>query len=219
MAYSEEERRVRALAASARYRERNREKERARAARYRAENPEKITAYAESHKEQNQAAVVAWAKANPERTRAIQRKYDAKPERRTRHKRFTPEQKAARVRSAIAWKKRNVERAAAAARRYKHANPDKIRVIKQNRRARIKGQHTKLSDNIIERLGTLQRWRCAGSGCACDLRVSGHELDHVVPLALDGNTDHNMQLLCPPCNREKNAKHPVDWAQSRGLLL
>lgn len=164
------------------------------------------------------AASRAWAVANPDRARAIQQKHEAKAERRTRHKRFNPEQKAARVRSSIAWRERNTERVAAAARRYKDQNPEKIRIIKQNRRARIKGQNTTLSPGLIGRLERLQRWRCAG--CACDLKTSGHELDHIVPLALDGeHVDHNMQLLCPPCNREKNAKHPIDWAQSRGRLL
>lgn len=45
-------------------------------------------------------------------------------------------------------------------------------------------------------------------------------MDHIMPLALGGtNTDDNIQLLCPTCNRSKHAKHPVDFMQQRGFLL
>ena len=40
------------------------------------------------------------------------------------------------------------------------------------------------------------------------------------PLALGGSNDKaNLQLLCPTCNAKKSAKHPIDFMQSRGLLL
>lgn len=93
---------------------------------------------------------------------------------------------------------------------------ERITLNKQNRRRRTKGG--KLSRGITPRLLDLQRGRCAG--CACDLGKSGHEIDHIVPLALDGeHADSNVQLLCPPCNRKKNAKHPIDWAKEMGRLV
>jgi len=45
-------------------------------------------------------------------------------------------------------------------------------------------------------------------------------MDHIMPIALGGsNTDDNMQLLRKECNLQKQAKHPIDFMQSRGLLL
>ena len=41
-------------------------------------------------------------------------------------------------------------------------------------------------------------------------------------VALHAKSDEdkaNLQLLCPTCNTKKSAKHPIDFMQSRGLLL
>jgi 5-methylcytosine-specific restriction endonuclease McrA len=48
----------------------------------------------------------------------------------------------------------------------------------------------------------------------------GYHKDHVVPLALGGeHAPNNIQLLCPACNLSKGARHPVDFMQSKGMLL
>lgn len=55
----------------------------------------------------------------------------------------------------------------------------------------------------------------------CRVKLMGiFHRDHIIPLDLGGTNDiRNIQLLCPPCNGEKHAKHPIDWAQENGLLL
>ena len=67
-----------------------------------------------------------------------------------------------------------------------------------------------------------KRFRLQRGKCAC-CRVSiadGYHVDHIQPLALGGSNDKtNLQLLCPTCNTKKSAKHPIDFMQSRGLLL
>ena len=97
------------------------------------------------------------------------------------------------------------------------ANPEAMKIKKHKRRARLLAGGA-LSRDIVERLKALQRGMCAG--CGCNLSKSGQHIDHIVPLAKGGaNTDDNVQLLCPPCNLAKNAKHPIDWAQENGRLL
>lgn len=195
-------------------------KARARVARWKAANPERVKAYATSADgKASQKASVAkraeyyrekqreWEQANRERRREARKARDhANPqparEKALRHlaKPGVREKVAARAKAA---KARPEER-------------ERLAINKQNRRARTAGR--KLSRGITAKLMELQRGRCAG--CACDLRESGHHLDHRVPLALGGeHADHNMQLLCPPCNRRKNAKDPIAWAQQEGRLL
>lgn len=89
------------------------------------------------------------------------------------------------------------------------------RLANYARYARTKG---KLSKGIADKLMKLQRGRCAV--CRRDVSKGKYHLDHVMPMALGGvNEDFNMQILCPPCNQRKSAKHPVDFMQSRGLLI
>ena len=70
--------------------------------------------------------------------------------------------------------------------------------------------------NPIKSLFVLQRGMCA----YCKAKISTYHVDHIIPLASGGSNDkHNIQLLCPPCNQGKRAKHPIDFAQQMGLLL
>lgn len=99
-------------------------------------------------------------------------------------------------------------------------NPDKFKERMQRsanaRRARLAGVGGKLSKGIVQKLLMLQKGKCA----YCATVLHKHHLDHIIPLALGGkNTDDNVQLLCPPCNMSKGAKHPIDYMQSKGFLL
>lgn len=96
-------------------------------------------------------------------------------------------------------------------------NPSKMRMYDQNRRARKVAGGGTISHDIVDKLMTLQQGKCPCCGKSLD---AGFHVDHIMPLALGGsNTDDNIQLLTPACNREKNAKHPIDFMQSRGFLL
>jgi 5-methylcytosine-specific restriction endonuclease McrA len=90
-------------------------------------------------------------------------------------------------------------------------------VYRRNRKAKQRnavGRHTKQD---IERIHTAQKYKCAICKCSTKDKC---EVDHIMPLALGGSNDPlNLQILCPACNNRKNAKHPVDYMQSLGLLL
>jgi 5-methylcytosine-specific restriction endonuclease McrA len=92
-----------------------------------------------------------------------------------------------------------------------------MKIKKHTRRARLLAGG-KLSNGIVKKLLKLQRGMCAA--CHCKLSKSGQHIDHIMPIAKGGaNIDGNVQLLCPSCNLDKNAKHPIDWAQENGRLL
>jgi 5-methylcytosine-specific restriction protein A len=55
--------------------------------------------------------------------------------------------------------------------------------------------------------------RCSGNceGCGAVLKVREGEYDHVIPLALGGeSTLENCQVLCRPCHRDPGAKTAED---------
>ena len=177
------------------------------AARY-AANPEKYKQAAAERRARDPKAVREadrkYREANAERIRVTQLAY-----RETR--------RAEKREYARAYRAAHPEKAKAAVDAWYAANPEAMKIKKHKRRARLLAGGA-LSRDIVERLKALQRGMCAG--CGCNLSKSGQHIDHIVPLAKGGaNTDDNVQLLCPPCNLAKNAKHPIDWAQENGRLL
>lgn len=166
---------------------------RVRAARWAAANPTRA-----------RAKYVAWCAANPEKKSAAERGWKARNKKRISV-------------TGAAWRAAHREAALANVAAWKAAHPEARRIWNNNRRSKERQSEGRLSKDIAARLFSLQRGRC--TGCREPL-VNGHQLDHVMPLALDGsNTDENMQLLCPPCNRSKHAKHPVDFMQQQGFLI
>jgi CRISPR/Cas system Type II protein with McrA/HNH and RuvC-like nuclease domain len=98
---------------------------------------------------------------------------------------------------------------------WKLANPAKVRIQKHTYRARKNGG--KLSKDIVDRLYKLQRGKCP---CCEQSLGDDYHLDHITPLALGGkNIDSNIQLLRAGCNMKKQARHPVEYMQSKGFLL
>ena len=96
-------------------------------------------------------------------------------------------------------------------------NKESMRAIRNNRRSRIVSSGGRLSSGLVSRLLKLQKGKCP---CCGEPLGDDYHLDHIIPLALDGeNIDSNMQLLRAKCNLQKHMKHPVDFMRSRGFLL
>lgn len=183
-----------AKAAAAAWYAANPEKAKANGAKYRAANPEKV-----------KAGVAKWIAANPEKRKATNTAWVSAN---------TEKVKA----SSAKWRAANPEKKKAHNSKWSRANPEACRIYNRNRRARKREAGGKLSSGLSDKLFALQRGKCA-CGCLQPLGDDFH-MDHVMPLALGGsNTDDNMQLLRSICNRQKHAKHPVEFMQSRGFLL
>lgn len=194
---------------------------------------ERQKAYYERNKDKVAAANRAWADANPDKVLAKQRAYvERNKERVLESKRaYNAKYSSENATYCREYKKKNAAAIAEYNKQYRRNNPDAVRNALQrwrasnkdrtlihatNRKARKSGG--RLSNDIAARLMQAQRGACPC--CRADLSTTGHHLDHIMPLALGGtNTDDNVQLLCPPCNLSKHAKHPVDFMQQRGYLL
>lgn len=182
--------------------------ERAVAAAYRANNPERVTAYK-----------AAYRAANPERVRASQDTWRvANPEKeRSRKAAYYEANRSKALADSAAYYSANVDRYSEIHSAYRAANPEQARIDGQNRRARKRASGCRLSRDLARKLFELQQGMCPC--CRQNLGDDAH-LDHILPLALGGqNIDSNMQLLRRRCNLQKNAKHPIEFMQSRGFLL
>lgn len=156
--------------------------------------------YGRAHSAEVVARVAAWRAANPGK-RKVQ---DAAYRKRNRDKcrESNAKWRAKRPDYFKEWEARNVEI---------------CRAYRRNTKARRKaapGRHTAAD---VAAIRSAQKGRCA----YCRIRLDRSEhVDHVLPVALGGTNDRsNLQLLCPPCNLAKGAKHPVQYAREQGLLL
>ena len=193
-------------ASSAKYRSENAEKVKATLAAWYTRNVEKVkensAKWKKNNGEKEKARLARWAKENPEKMKA----------RMARHQ-ITEKAKDTREK----WRKSNPEKIYAYQKKYQVTHPQKFRIKSHNRRAKINAIGGKLSTGLAEKLFKLQRGKCA---CCGKKLGDNYHLDHRMPIALGGaNEDWNMQLLTPQCNNQKHSKHPVDFMQSRGLLL
>lgn len=167
----------------------------------------------------NAANSAKWRAANPDKEKEARRKW--REENKSIIKKLSlqyyDKNKELIKEKVSDYRKSNPEKAAAAVERCHRRNPEYIRLKSQNRRARIKFDGGKLSKGIEQKLLNLQRGKCA---CCGQPIGDDYHLDHIMPLALGGShSDDNIQLLKSACNIKKNAKHPIDFMQSKGFLL
>lgn len=179
---------------------------------------QRARAHYAANKEKAKANVAAWQSANPEKVKAYKQKHAAENADKCNasSRRYRQENPEKRRWTSASYYERNAERINANSAKWALMNRDRRVISAANRRARLASG--KLSTGIVQRLLVAQKGKCAC--CKASLADTGHHLDHNMPLALDGsNTDDNAQLLCPTCNLQKGAKHPVDFMQQRGYLL
>jgi len=194
----------------------NRERVNAKNKKWRSENRAKLRIL---HPEKTRAPNAKTLSERIERRKASKAKYSLTHreqllEKSRKRKADNPEKERARLRK---WKADHPEKMKEARAKYWADRPSARRIYKQNRRAKETDNGGTLSPDIVERLFKLQRGRCA---CCGESLGRDFHLDHILPIALDGqSTDTNMQLLRKRCNLKKNAAHPVKFMQSRGFLL
>jgi len=101
--------------------------------------------------------------------------------------------------------------------KWQRKNPEKSLASAVNYRARKLGADGQHTAQDIKDLYAAQKGRCA----YCKVKVGDkYHIDHIQPLSKGGgNGKDNLQICCPTCNQSKNAKDPIDFAQSLGLLI
>jgi 5-methylcytosine-specific restriction endonuclease McrA len=124
---------------------------------------------------------------------------------------------ACALETARAWYKSNRVKCVERVIQWGKRNPEGVRVLSRNRRARIRAAEGTHTVEDIQRIGALQKWRC--HWCKAPAKT-GYHVDHIKPLSRGGsNWPNNLCIACAPCNRSKRAKHPIEFARQQGLLL
>ena len=221
------------LAATAKWRAENVGEIKAARAKHYAENAEafraKSAAFRMANPEKVKASTSAWAALNVEKMRKLKAlnhvinrdkntarsaAYQIENKEMLRLKRVQNVDSIAK--SGVAYRVANHENIRARILRWNALNAPKLRVYTENRRSRRVGNGGTLSHGLAEKLMILQKGMCA----CCGQKLVRYHLDHVIPLALGGrNSDENMQLLTPRCNRQKGAKSPEEFMRRRGFLI
>lgn len=121
--------------------------------------------------------------------------------------------------SQQAYQDRNREKINAKSAAWRVANPEFGAIYKHRRRARLLGcdeHHTSAEWRAILKAHGNKCYWCSISGT----KDNPLSRDHYIPLSKGGsNAARNIVPCCMPCNLKKNAKDPLDFARSKGLLL
>jgi 5-methylcytosine-specific restriction endonuclease McrA len=109
-------------------------------------------------------------------------------------------------RSNKPYAQRNAAKHRAQVSRWRNRHPERIKSMRERRRARLKGASGSFTGREWLALCQRYEWRCLRCGQQQPLTP-----DHVKPLALGGANDiSNIQPLCGPCNYSKGARE-VDY--------
>lgn len=113
------------------------------------------------------------------------------------------------------WYIDNRDRHRLRVKRWRRDNPEADIRHGALRRGRKQGAEGIYSTDDLKRIFAVQKGRCA----ACHKKEK-LTADHIIPLSKGGtNWPRNIQGLCPSCNSRKNARDPIEFMQSIGLLL
>lgn len=196
---------------------------RLKSANYVCDNPGKISErnrnYYQSNKDRENQRSKKWSKENREKCNAAKKVW-----RELNKDHFSEIRRVwyqANIEKCRQWGRdyaaSHREEARERASKWKQENPDKIRVMVNNRRAMkaaATGSHT---DQDIARIMRLQKGKCAICGAPIK---SSWTIDHITALSKGGsNAARNIQLVCRSCNASKHARDQIEFMRSMGRLL
>jgi 5-methylcytosine-specific restriction endonuclease McrA len=202
-----------------RYYQANKEQVKSRVAAHRLANIEKVRAYdrQRSASAEKRAACKLWCEQHPEQVKATKRRYQEinGEELRAKSRAGYQKNKQSYLARAKVFAAMHPDRRAEYAKRYYSKNPERYRAYAHARRAKQRG--LKAGDRK-EYAAWIKAMRSARDAeCFwCGRVVPRHEreIDHIVPIALDGpDVVENLCCSCRRCNRRKGKRSPEKFRQ------
>ncbi len=187
------------------------------------DNRELVNGYSQkwrdAHPEEAKAADKKWRDANPEKVKEKQRQYYiAHQEQEKEYTRnWILNNRERHRQNQKNWFEANREKELKRISDYAKANPEKTRAYNSKRRARKINAEGHYNSTDVQRIGNLQKWKCAWCSKPCK---NDYHVDHYIPLSKGGsNWPSNLCISCPKCNNSKHASDPLDFARRLGRLL
>ena len=113
-----------------------------------------------------------------------------------------------------AWREKNREKVNELSRIWTNNNKHKKKASDRLNKSSRKNAEGYFDGDDVLALKIAQNNKCAN--CHTDVSVE-YEVDHILPIKRGGtNWPNNLQILCPKCNRRKQAQHPAVWDWKNG---
>jgi 5-methylcytosine-specific restriction endonuclease McrA len=177
---------------------------------------ESYAEWASNNKEKRCSTMNAWREANKEHVLNYRKSWyeKNKDKQSASHKIWYIKNRERAIGLNKIWKENNKAHLAVSKKKWSYENPEKNRIYRHTRRARMRNSEGTHTAQDIKDMHKAQGGCCIY--CGVDVGEDYH-VDHIVPLVKGGsNGKENLQITCPTCNLKKGQKDHAEFLSLNG---
>jgi 5-methylcytosine-specific restriction endonuclease McrA len=153
-----------------------------------------------------------WVKRNPDKHKISETKSreKRKTQRNIEARRWRQQHPDEVKKQWVMWRINNAEYLREYRKKYAEKYPEVVRARKHARRIKEKSLPSKINPDYVKFLIVYQNMICN----YCGIIMVDYQIDHMLPISRGGdNSDSNLQLICPTCNRKKSSKTDSEFKE------